>query len=281
MLVSLRRLKKTLRTNFALLFFISGIAFQTQASEDIKNETAETYRALGFAEHQKGNLNEALAYYTKATSLGLKSAVVLNDMGVLYENIDLYAKAEQYYLSAIKTDERYLPAYINLAYLYQRFGQNDKAASYFKRRFELGDPNDPWAQKAKEELLKIRPDYADWVNSLDAASLNQDLVERSRDEFYHRVKRSQEHLQKGQDLYAKGKFSEAIQEYDSAMQLAPQNPKIMNERNKALLDIAKESVREQSQLAIRRLEAGDTVAARHEIEKILATIPNKPILISQ
>ena len=71
-----------------------------------------------------------------------------------------------------------------------------------------------------------------------------------------------------------------MREYDSALHLTPKNPKITDARNAVILEKAKESVREQSKQAIMRLETGDTVSARHEIQKILTTIPKEPILTS-
>jgi len=88
MLTTVEGYSRTFRCIAALLFFFSCIAFQHIVSaEDIKGQTAEEYRALGYAAQQKGNLNEALSFYTKVITLGLKSAVLLNDMGVLYEEI--------------------------------------------------------------------------------------------------------------------------------------------------------------------------------------------------
>ncbi len=268
------------RVIVALLFFISFFAFHKNVAADIKEKTAEEYRALGYAEQQKGNLNEALSYYTKATSLGLENAVLLNDMGVLYEQIDLYSRAETSYVRAIQADPKYLPPYSNLAYLHQRLKRFDKAAEYFKKRFELGDPMDPWAQKAKEELIKIDPGYRDWIASLEAEAFNRQLEAKSQDEFYRRVEQSQEHYLRGNTFVKELKYEDAIKEYDQALYFAPNNPNIIDARKMALLEIAKKSVREQSEQAIRRLETGDTLSARHEIQKILTTIPEEPIMIS-
>ena len=281
MLKAFARSLRSLQSSSALLLFLSSITFQTYASADIQNETAESYRALGYAEQQKGNLNEALANYTKATALGLENPVVLNDMGVLYENIDMLARAEKYYLKALDLDPNYLPAYNNLAYLYQRMGKTDKAAEYFKRRYEMGNPDEPWAQKAKDELVLMSPEYADWARSLEAETLNRKLVAKSRQEFQERIVRSQEHLANGERHFHKKEYEEAMNEFDLALQLTPDNPKVQEARDKTLLEIAKDSVRERSQDALKRLETGDTVSARHEIQRILTSIPDKPILISR
>lgn len=281
MLNALARFLRLLQSSSALLIFLSSITFQTHASADIQTETAENYRALGYAEQQKGNLNEALAYYTKATALGLENPVILNDMGVLYENIDMLSRAEKYYLKALDLDPDYLPAYNNLAYLYQRLGKTDKAAEYFKMRYERGNPDEPWAQKAKEELVRMNPEYADWARSMEAEALDRKLVAKSRQEFQERMVRSQEHLAKGERHFHNKEYEEAISEYDLALQLTPDNPKVQEARDRALLEIAKDSVRERSQDALKRLETGDTVSARHEIQRILTSIPDKPILISR
>lgn len=280
MLDSDKSTQKILHTSIALLVFISCITFHAIVSADIQDQAAEQYRTQGYEEQQKGNLNEALGYYTKAVELGLENTVLFNDMGVLYEEVDLNAKAEHYYLKAIASDKHYLPPYINLAYLYQRLGRKKRAAKYFKLRYELGDPNDPWAQKSKEELIKIRPEYRRWAQSLEADSLNKQLAAKFRAEFYQRVQRSQEYYKRGKKLFEDDKYKEAMKEYNLALRLTPENPKIKDARNKVVLELAKESVREQSKQAIERLETGDTVSARHEIQKILTTIPSEPILIS-
>ncbi len=265
----------------ALLIFISCVTFHTYVSADIQEKTAENYRALGYAEQQKGNLNDALTYYTKAISLGLENEVLFNDMGVLYEEVDLNSKAEQLYLRAIQSNDRYLPAYVNIAYLYLRLDRKEKAARYFKKRYELGDPMDPWAQKAKKELIKISPEYRIWAQSIEADSLKKQLIAKSREEFYLRIERSQKYYKNGEKFFKEGRYKDAKKEYDLALRLTPKNPKVNDARNKVILEIAKESIREQSKQAIKRLETGDSVSARHDIQKILTTIPNEPILISR
>jgi tetratricopeptide (TPR) repeat protein len=281
MLSAFVQFQKLLPISSAFLFFISSVTFHTYVSAGIQEETAEQYRALGYAEQQKGNLNEALTYYTKATALGMENQVIFNDMGVLYENIDMLARAEQYYLKAIDLDPDYLPAYNNLAYLYQRLGKMDKAAEYFKLRYQLGNPEENWAQKAKDELIRIDPQYADWAHTLEAEALNRTLVAKSREEFQQSMVRSQEHFKKGEQHFHNKEYEEAMKEYDLALQLTPENPKVEEARDRTVLEMAKESVRERSKDALKRLETGDTISARYEIQRILTAIPDKPILISQ
>ncbi len=291
MLNLIRRSQKAFQIVIALLFFISCFTIHTFASKDPKEKLAEEYRALGYEEQQKGNVHEALSYYTKATSLGIENAVLLNDMGVLYEGIDRYRRAEQFYARSIQSDQNYLPPYNNLAYLYQRLGKNKKAARYFKTRFELGDPMDPWAQKAKDELIKIDPTYEEWALVREADLFNRQLERQFRREFYQRVKRGQEHYRRGNELFDEENYKGALKEYDQALYLSPKNPQVIDARKQVILEITKENVKEQSEQAIRRLkeqseqairrlEVGDTLSARNEIQQMLTTIPKEPILVS-
>jgi len=262
-----------------LLLFISFITFHSIVFAGIKKQTAEEYRLQGYIEQQKGNFNEALSYYTKAISLGLENSVVFNDIGVLYEQLGFDFRAEKYYQQAIIIDPKYLPAYTNLAYFYKRNDYQEKAFKYFRQRYEMAGPGDVWAEKVKDELLKIHPEYKERVVFLESKLLDQELVTQARNEFYNQIKKAKEHHKHGEFLAEEGKYREAILEFNRALSLTPGNPKIVESRKKAVLELAKKDIRIRSEQAIRMLNAGDSVAAKHEIQKILTTIPNKPILI--
>jgi tetratricopeptide (TPR) repeat protein len=256
----------------ALLIFLPCSFFLSSAHAATKEQIAEEYRSLGYAEHQKGNLNAALNYYTKAISLGLEKAEVLNDVGILYEQVDFPNRAEYYYLKAISVDQTYLPAYMNLAYLYKSRGQKEKAVIYFRKRLEMGSLGDPWTDKATEELLALRPDYHDWAMSVKSAWLKDEVVKLRQEEFYNRVKASQEYLKKGEDLKREGKLKEAMEAFNSALTLAPDNPQIMEARRKVSFELAKESIQLHSDQAIRMLDAGDALSAQQEIQEMLTRI---------
>ncbi len=264
-----------------LLLFISFITFHSIVSADIKKQTAEEYRLEGYAQQQKGNFNEALSYYTKSIALGLETPVVFNDMGVLYEQLGLRSRAEEYYHEAIKIDPKYLPAYTNLAYFYKRDGKREKAFKYFRQRYEMAESGDIWAGKVKDELLKIHPEYKERVIFLEAQRLDQELVTEAHNEFYNQIKMAEEHHKQGKLLLEEGKYRESILEFNSGLRLTPKNPGIVEARKKAVLELSKESIRKRSEQAIRMLNVGDSVAAKYEIQKILTSIPNEPILITK
>jgi len=256
-----------------LLIFLSLFTFQQLVSANIKLQAAEEYRDKGFAEHQKGNLNNAQTYYIKAISLGLDSPVAFNDMGILYEQIGLDNKAESSYLSALKSDKHYLPAYLNLAYLYQKHGDLDKAFRYFKIRYEMAQPGDPWAQKAKAELIKINPGYKQWVVSREAQKFTEELVQKAQKELADRVQRANEHYKRGQKYFISQSNRDALIEFNKALVLTPDNPKIIEARDKVVLEMVKQNIKEHSDQAIRMLSAGDSNSAKNEIQKMLTTIP--------
>ncbi len=257
-----------------LLIVFSFHVIHSEALADSKKEVAENYRQKGLKAYQSGKLNEALENYNKALELEIESPDIYNDTGVLYERIGATGKAEAYYLEAIRMDKAFLPAYSNVAYLYLAAGQKDRAFEYFKKRFELADANDSWADKAKEELLKLRPSYANWVKSLEASRLDQEIREQSRIQFEEDLHRSKQYAQKGRVLAAEGQYREAIGEFDKALMLAPANPQIVEERKKAVLALAEQRMREGTEQAIKWLNSGDTESAKTQIERVLSTIPD-------
>ncbi|MCA9408197.1 MAG: tetratricopeptide repeat protein, partial [Candidatus Omnitrophica bacterium] len=252
------RLTKAFLRVTTLQIFISVITFQSSVSADIKQETAQQYHSQGFADQQKGNLNDALTNYNKAISLGFESPELFNDMGILYEQIDLRTKDEENYLRAIQINKNFLPAYMNLAYFYKKLGMKEKAFKFFKLRFELAELDDPWANKAKEELLTIRPEYQAWAVHLEADRLNQLMTKKAHEDFLENIKKSNAYYQSGSVLFDEGKFNLAIGEFDRALHISPGNPKVIKARDKALKALAKKNVKDISAQAIHMINAGDT-----------------------
>ena len=279
MLNTARCKKRVALKLITLLFPISVITFHSFVfAADIKESSAEEYRLKGYEAQQKGDFGEALTNYSKTIALGLDNAIVLNDMGVLHEELGTNDRAEKFYLQAIKRDKDYLPPYINLAYLYQGAGQPEKAYQYFRIRYELGIPGDPWTDKAWQEMVKIHPEDKKLILQRDAQQLNEELVSKAHQEFYNKIKCAHERYQMGLKLASQGKYKEAIEEYNRALVLTPKNSKIMKARDKAALELTKEDVKNHSEQAMKSLNAGDTSSAKQEIQKMLTTIPNRPLI---
>lgn len=275
--ISYRKNRKLL----VLHSFVFLVAFQSTVFADSKQNIIEEYRARGYAEQQEGNLHDALTYYTKAISLGLENAVVFNDLGVLYEQVHMPVKAERFYLQAIQTDAKYLPPYMNLGYLYLGFGEEQLAAEYFKERYARAPQTDPWREKAKEEFLKVRPEFLEEFIRLEARQLNDQITTQRWQEFQRQVNQSHEYCRKGDKLLQQKKYREAIAAFDQALQRTPENPKALKARRAAVLEVKKKTIQERSTKAIQMLELGDSRSAENEIQKMLAITPDEPGSISQ
>ena len=265
-----------------LLIFLLSITFQSNAFAGIKEKSVDQYRAQGFDAQQRGNFQEALSFYAKAASLAKdnEAAPILNDAGVVYEQMGFADKAEESYLQALQLNDHYLPACSNLAYFYKRQGEPQKAAEYFKKRVEWGDPGDIWTGKAKEELSDIArnsPKIRKWLTQHEAKELTGEIAKKEREDFVSRIIESDEHFKKGNDLLKVKKYTQAVEEYNQAAQLTPNNPKVTKARNEALMQSVKKDVKESSDAALKMLDMGDVVSAKVEFRKILTIIPDEPI----
>ena len=148
---------------------------------------------------------------------------------------------------------------------------------YFKKRYELSDPDDSWAEKAKEEMLKIKPEYESWVLNFEAERFKQAIAEQNRQNLFEQTLRSQQYLERGLELRQKGELEKALIEFNRALSLTPDNPKVVAARQQVIKDLTEKTITERSELAIKKIQAGDSYSAKREIENILSTIPGEPI----
>jgi tetratricopeptide (TPR) repeat protein len=117
---------------------------------------ARVYREEGLAQQRAGNLLEAKGLYLKSLQLDPFYAEAFNDLGVTYEALESPEQAEECYLKSIRIDPGYLSPYTNLASLYETRRDLKNAAYYWKKRAQLGNPDDPWTQKARRRLEDLR-----------------------------------------------------------------------------------------------------------------------------
>ncbi len=115
-------------------------------------QTAVELRNSGLEMQRAGDFDSAIKYYQQALISDPKYATVHNDLGILYEQKGLDDKAKMEYLNALKINPHYIRAHSNLALLYEKSGDNNKAYYHWKQRAQLGQPDDPWTQKAKKRM---------------------------------------------------------------------------------------------------------------------------------
>ncbi|MDP8213140.1 MAG: tetratricopeptide repeat protein [Candidatus Zapsychrus exili] len=273
--------KKSIRILFSFLLFISLVTFHSKVLANTALDTAKDYRAKGYEAQKRGNIDEALAYYVKALTLGTgtENAVAYNDLGVLYEEAELNQRAEECYLRAIYINKDYLPAYSNLAYFYKKLGQLEKAYKYFKIRYESGDPNDKWTQKVRYEILKIRPEYQEVIYSRQreeiesqVVALSEELSARIKEDLETKLQHSSEHFRKSNEYLEQGAYDKAAAELRSALKITPQNPKVVKAIEAVEKERIRSKIREQFKQVEEKLDEGDLNSARKEAQEILSII---------
>lgn len=143
------------RHAFGLL--TGGVAFLLSIpcqAAGLRDEAAG-YRAQGYERQQQGDVAGALALYQKAAALDPSYASPQNDMGVVYDEMGRVGDARTAYEQALALDPNFLQAHGNLAMLYERLGEKEKAIFHWLKRYQMGDPYDPWTNRAEERLAAL------------------------------------------------------------------------------------------------------------------------------
>jgi tetratricopeptide (TPR) repeat protein len=118
-------------------------------------DEAVTYRIEGYERQRQGDFQGALIAYQKAAALDPSYPTPHNDAGVLLEQFGQLEEAKRSYEQALAVDPNYLEAHTNLAMLYERMGDKEKAIYHWLRRYQVGDPSDPWTARAEERLVAL------------------------------------------------------------------------------------------------------------------------------
>jgi len=118
-------------------------------------EEAVTYRMQGYEAQRRGDQATALSLYQKAAALDPSYPTPQNDIGIMLEEQGRLQEAEAAYQRALELNPSYLEAHANLAMLYERMGQKEKATFHWLKRYQLGDPYDPWTARAEERLVAL------------------------------------------------------------------------------------------------------------------------------
>jgi len=262
----------------ALKYFRKAVSISSdhRISDELKS-LAEQFRSNAYQNQQKGNFKGALELYAKALEVNPNSAVILNDLGVLYEQLGIFDRSESYYLDALKAEADYLPPYMNLAYLYWGQGNIAQAVDYFEERYHRGHANDPWTQKAKKELFKIDPNYQKRVIDQELGRLHEELVEKAQEEFYQQIIRADGHHQKGMDYFNQEDYRNAIKEFNRALKLTPNNPKVIRAKENAFIKKLSVKIQGKSDEAIKMLNSGEKESAKEEFRKILSIISDESL----
>jgi tetratricopeptide (TPR) repeat protein len=208
---------------------VKTILPQEEKLNELQKE-ARIYREQGKKFQELGDIESAIIFYQKAIQLDPAYALSYNDIGILYEGKGWPDRAEESYLRAVTIDPSYVSTYTNLALLCESQRRFEEAAAYWKKRVELGDPDDPWTSKAAKRLEDIRISTTDRpfaearekevVGLVKDVNYKKDLLRRSDKALAH------EKFMKAKTCYKEGDFAQAIKEALDAQYLDPDNENI-------------------------------------------------------
>jgi len=186
---------------------------------------ARAYRAEGMEFQRVGNMDSALSFYQKAVEMDPAYAVAYNDLGVLYDAKGMLDKAEENYLKAVSINPNYLSTYTNLALLYEAKRDLRKAEFYWKKRAELGAPEELWTQRARRHLEDIRfvtdNNPLQYGREQEAMKLVQDTATKKalieKDNQFLAI----DYFKRAKDYYKKGDYLKALKEALNAQYIDP------------------------------------------------------------
>ena len=223
-----------------------------------KNPKVDDYMRKGYDAWQAGNLTEAMNAYETVLTLKPRNTDALNYLGVLYEEAGMPQKAQEKYLTAIKLDRGYLPAYSNLAIMYWNQGDTEKSIYYFKKRIQYSKSHDPWTMKAQNSLMNIQTHRSvsrqmeiEQAMNLDKQRLG--LIDQTLDQIDQPP--AQERHQETLDIFAEAqvifsqgnefaqqqRYQEAVEAYDRALKITPGDKQMIKARISAYMKLKQQS----------------------------------------
>jgi len=111
-----------------------------ESGEVSPENLSKMYFNRGIAWENKGDLNKAIADYTKAIEINPNYAKAYNNRGLAWHNKDDYDKAIADFTRAIEIEPKYAKAYHSRGLAWDKKGYTDKAKADYERAKKL-DPN--------------------------------------------------------------------------------------------------------------------------------------------
>jgi len=228
---------------FCFLLFLPSMA---TASQSLDRKVAREYQAKGYEAQMKGDLAQAEFLYERAEVLMPDDAGLLNDLGLVEESLGKVDEAEEHYLKAIAEDFKCLPAYSNLAYLYEGKENFELAGQYFEKRVKFGQVHDPRTLQAQAELQRLTKFSRSLMKKKKAAdkeSLENAMVLRAKEKVVPSTRESvmnaEVDYQRGLMLFSARRYEAARKSFEMCLAAAPghKGAAHMLERTKAMQNI--------------------------------------------
>jgi tetratricopeptide (TPR) repeat protein len=190
---------------FSLLFIITGMAAFSPPARYMR---ATVYYALGNHHLGEGSLGEALRYFEKSLSSGVRQAAVHNNAGFVYDRQGRLAEAAQAFSVAINLDPSFGAAYSNLGVLYHQLGRSDEAVALLLQATRL-EPNNALLHH------NLGVTYHTQGNLVEAA-------QQYREALRITPTLSKSHCNLGSIYFSEGNLADAAREFTSALQADPE-----------------------------------------------------------
>ena len=237
---------KLVRSNrgFILLLPVILLFLLLSAEESIPYQReVQIYRNKGLEFQRQERLDEAMVCFQKAIALDPDFVVAYNDLGIIYEAKGWLDKAEKVYLAGLEIDPSYPNLYSNLAMLYEQKQDYKRAASFWKKRIELGIPGDVWTEEAIGRLGALRrtsPALREEYVKEEARQLAREISLKKRIERLGNIEEADRLYEQAKTLYQNGEYEEALNIIGLGLSLNPENKeeflRIKNEINYRLIE---------------------------------------------
>ena len=206
---------------------LAGI--ETLLAGDQTNATA--WHLAGILRGRAGNKEQGVDAFKRAIKLGLKTAEILNSLGLALQDLGRSSEAARQFAKAIKLDANYVPARVNAAKL--------KAAE--------GRAN--VAEQDLRATLRAHPDSALAQNALASVLEDQGQAQAALDIYAGALVRNPKDLaaaiRLGKGLRDMGRAQEALDHYRTHQQAFASSPEFVEAMGGAMVDCGQIAEAEQ------------------------------------
>ncbi len=239
---------------------------------DFKEQAVEYYKKARFA-MDKSDLDTAIKFYQKSILLEPYYVEAHNDLGIVYEKKGMIDKARNQYKTAINIEPDYASAYMNLAMLEESVGNIEDAVFYWKARIAFGKASDKWAGRA---IMKLR-EYVPEMAEIDTEDLMEEVLKELKLSEEHKQKLAEKHVNYGKNYFQNGDYFKALDEFQIAYRLYPDDAEIQLLLSKTKISI----MQEYFSKGIAYFDHKDYESAKYEFIKIIKMLPDENIEFSE
>ena len=219
-----------------------GAAHFYRQAIDLIPDYPEAHNNLGNALRALGDLAKAVRHYQAAIALRKQYPEAHNNLAAVFREQGLFAQAEYHYRQALAQQENYVDCYINLALLLESTARSDEGLQCLEKAL-LIDPHHSRAlvqtgriclkrrdyeraQQAASRILAANADSIDALAILGQALHEEDHLEDAARAYQKALRlcptRADILSSYGVTLKALGRFHDANEQFDKALQVNPQ-----------------------------------------------------------